>query len=149
MSDEPKSPAKRRQPPAGPQAKSTRTTRSQLARQQEVACSQPEPLGEEKKQCKGCGKAFKLFYSHLKRSDPCAAQYDMAVVEAEEKKRQKDKKRAHNKAYKEEHREELLEKQRTPERRAAMKAYYEENREEIREKQHTPEKRAALKKYYE
>ena len=132
MSNQHQSSAKHTQQPSGPQD-SPRATRSEGAGKQEVACNQPESPKEELKNCKVCGKAFKLLFSHLNRVEACAAQYDME----EEKRKQNDQKRAYDKAYYDKHKEEIKaakrEKQITPERRASMRAYNEKNRDAINE----------------
>ena len=82
MSKQPKSPAKRKQLPTGPEVKSTRTTRSQAATQQEVASSQPETPTKEMTPCNGCGKEFINLMTHLKAKKECAALYDMDDMQA-------------------------------------------------------------------
>ena len=136
MSKDPKSPAKRRQSPAGPQAKSTRTLRSQGARQQETASKQPEPPQKEKEECKVCRKQFELLFSHLKRSKPCAAQYDMPAMEEMNKKRLKESKRVSSAERHKKHREEInAAKTKTPDakekNRAASLRYYHKNKDTI------------------
>ena len=131
-------PAKCKQPSTGPQVKSSRTTRSQAAGQQEVTSCQPESPRKEKTKCKVCGKEFSLFLSHLKRSQACAVQYDVDAIEAEDQRRRKEERR-------------------TPEKRAASKTYYAnhtpEKRAAMTEERRTPEKRAAsraaARRYYQ
>ena len=107
------------------EAKSARRTRSQADGEQEAVGSHAESPSEE---CKSCGKKFKMLLSHLKRSDTCAAQYDMPAMEAEQRTRQIERKRAYN----EEHREQI---------NASMKDNY---------LKHTTEKRAASRdRYYQ
>ena len=140
MPNQPKSPAKRKQPPTGPQEKTARTTRSQAAGQHEVASSQTESPTKEKTKCRVCGKEFLLFLSHLKRSKPCATEYDVVAMEAEDQIRRR------------EHRQ-------TPEKRAASreaaKKYRDNNRAASREASkkyydsHTPEKMATMTAYNE
>ena len=67
---------------------------------------------------------------HLKRSDTCAAQYNVPAMEAEEARRRKERKAITDKEHY---------KQNTPQKRAASKEYYDS---------HTPEKRTASKEYY-
>ena len=138
MSSQTQSPAKCKQPSTGPQVKSSRTTRSQAAGQQEVTSCQPESPRKEKTKCKVCGKEFSLFLSHLKRSQACAVQYDVDAIEAEDQRRRKEERR-------------------TPEKRAASKTYYAnhtpEKRAAMTEERRTPEKRAtsraAARRYYQ
>ena len=89
----------------------------------------------EKSRCKVCGKDFTLFLSHLKRSNACGAQYDVASLEAEEQRQRKERMTAYNK----DHREEINANMRKNykfsakkmEKKKAMTAYNEEHRKEI------------------
>ena len=77
MYSQPKSPAKRKQDPAGPQMK---TTRSEAAGKQHVTSSKEESPRKEKVTCLGCEKKFLLLLSHLERTKTCQRSYDMSAM---------------------------------------------------------------------
>ena len=117
MSSQPKSPAKRTQPLAGPQVKTTRITQTNAAEKHESP-------RKKKTKCKVCSKSFSLFLSHLMRSDKCGAKYDLDVIEAEEKRQRRDRKAVYDKEYYNQH---------TPEKKAASKRLYQDNPEKKKE----------------
>ena len=146
----PKQPAKRRGPSisaprAVSQAKSPRVTPSKIDGQQEANVSQSESPIEEKIECKVCSKSFKMLHSHLKRSEACAAEYDMLTIEAEVRSRQRERKRAKSATYNRINREDI---------NAAKKKHYAQNKEDINaaKKKHYAQNKekinAAKKKHY-
>ena len=157
MSSQPKSPAKRKQPPAGPEVKTTRITRSSAAGQQQITSCQPESPKQEKTKCKVCSKEFVNLLCHLKKIDTCAAQYDIPTMEAEGLRRRKERKALTNKEHYKQNASEIKAatkeyyKTHTPEKRAAMTKYNKQHRTDQKEynRQHKEDRKAKARKYYQ
>ena len=116
----PKAPAKQKQPSTGPKEKADRRSRSQVAGHNEApSTSQPDSPRKEKTKCKVCGKEYLFFFSHLKRSETCAKEYDMDGIEEENLR----SRRAASRASSKKHYDNLTpEEKHTPEKRAASRA---------------------------